>query len=183
MRDDIRRGMIWSPARAQTVKQGDAMAAQNPAGGADPHGAKGTDQLQIRFPGTAEAVRQALADLMQKPLLTECSPSMAVNAEIVLAEVMNNIVEHAYAVTTGEICLTLRRSPAGIACQLTDCGAPMPGLTPPAGKFQELGNLDDLPEGGFGWFLIRSLVEGLSYRRENGENHLSFLLYEEQSEG
>ena len=159
------------------------MAARNPAGGTALHIAEGADLRQIRLPGTADAVRLALADLMQDPLLSKCSASLAVNAEIVLAEVMNNIVEHAYAVTTGEICLTLRRSAAGIFCELTDCGAPMPGLTPPAGKFQELGNIDDLPEGGFGWFLIRSLVEGLSYRRENGENHLSFLLNEEQSAG
>jgi serine/threonine-protein kinase RsbW len=57
----------------------------------------------------------------------------------------------------------------------------MPGLCLPAGKFQPLDDLADLPEGGFGWYLIRSLTEELSYRRSNGINRLSFQLCTKQS--
>ena len=32
----------------------------------------------------------------------------------------------------------------------------------------------DLPEGGFGWFLIRSLTRDLTYLREDGYNMLCF---------
>ena len=32
----------------------------------------------------------------------------------------------------------------------------------------------DLPEGGFGWFLIRELTHDLTYRRDGSRNHLSF---------
>lgn len=140
-----------------------------------------TDRIQVHLPGTAEAVRLALADLLTSAFMTRVPPSLAVNAEIVLAEVMNNIVEHAYAAKAGDISLTLTRTKAGIACHLKDCGAAMPGLTLPEGAFQTLGEIEDLPEGGFGWFLIRSLVDDLTYQRANDENHVSFLLRDEQS--
>jgi serine/threonine-protein kinase RsbW len=34
--------------------------------------------------------------------------------------------------------------------------------------------LEDLPEGGFGWNVIRDLTAGLAYRRVNGVNRLNF---------
>lgn len=137
--------------------------------------------LRATMSGTAEAVQQVLCNLLTGPVFANVSPCLASNAEIVLAEVLNNIVEHAYATTTGDIALKVHRTDAGLACEVTDWGVEMPGLTLPQGAFQALGEIDDLPEGGFGWFLIRSLVEGLIYRREMGENRLSFLLPYEQS--
>lgn len=66
----------------------------------------------------------------------------------------------------------------GIGCLLVDQGAPMPGGTLPEGS--QAGRtglaLADLPEGGFGWHLIRSLTRDLAYTRVAGTNRLSFLL-------
>lgn len=143
----------------------------------------GPQTMELTVPGTADAVRQALQELLPHPIFAAYSPALAVNAEIVLAEVLNNIVEHAYARHPGTITLTLRCTGAGLACLLKDRGAAMPGLALPVGEFQDLGTVEDLPEGGFGWFLIRSLVEDLSYERRGGENRLSFLLVDEQSAG
>ena len=51
----------------------------------------------------------------------------------------------------------------------------MPDGGPPKGHPAELGvDMQDLPEGGFGWFLIRTLTTDLRYRREAGRNRLSF---------
>ena len=56
----------------------------------------------------------------------------------------------------------------------------MPDHTLPMGLPQPIGVDKDLPEGGFGWFLIRSLTENLTYRRIDARNHLSFQLIIEQ---
>ena len=159
---------------------GGAMAKRgvSPATGQD--GTMTPLRLQVTVPGTAEAVTQALRDLLPSPIFAAYSPDMAVNAEIVLAEVLNNVVEHAYARHSGDITLVLRGTGRGLACELTDRGAAMPGLTLPVGAFQDLGEVEDLPEGGFGWYLIRTLVEDLRYERRGDENHLSFLLVDEQ---
>ena len=54
----------------------------------------------------------------------------------------------------------------------------MPGGRPPAGRLPDGADcaLVDLPEGGFGWHLIRTLTRDLAYVRSGGCNRLSFLL-------
>ena len=56
---------------------------------------------------------------------------------------------------------------------------PSPGGEPPAGQAPDP---DDLPEGGFGWHLIRSLSKDLEYHREGDRNFLTFRLDMRQSE-
>lgn len=97
-------------------------------------------------------------------------------AEQVLAEVLNNIVEHAQAGSIGGLIeLDMQRTEDGLICNVLDNGAPMPGLKLPDGKLADWGGeLDDLPEGGFGWFLIRSMTKDLRYVRRAGWNCLHF---------
>lgn len=55
----------------------------------------------------------------------------------------------------------------------------MPGGVLPLGASPALvaaGNMGDLPEGGFGWFLIRDLTQNLSYVRDGATNRLDFVL-------
>ncbi len=96
--------------------------------------------------------------------------------EIVLAEVINNIAEHAYGgACDGMIGLSIWKSDAGIWVEFSDRGAPMPNGLVPAGNPQDLsGERADLPEGGFGWHLIRSLTTDLTYERHQNQNRLCF---------
>jgi serine/threonine-protein kinase RsbW len=137
--------------------------------------------MRMTIAGNADAVRQALQRLGESPLFRSLSQDLRSTAEIVLAEVLNNIAEHAYARAEGEIVLAITPHLRGLTCDITDTGAAMPGLRLPGGQFQPLGLTEDLPEGGFGWFLIRSLTEGLEYHRSNGVNRLSFSLTGEHS--
>jgi len=97
--------------------------------------------------------------------------------ELVLAEVLNNVVEHAYR-DSGEGLIELAVSVHGgsIHCTVADHGEPMPGgALPPARRHcPKALALQDLPEGSFGWALIRDLTTGLDYRRDQGMNRLSF---------
>lgn len=99
------------------------------------------------------------------------------SVQIVLAEAMNNIVEHAYADTEGagafELSITARN--AGLDVTLSDGGAPMPWgqlsdrLTtrrPLAPEFAK--------EGGFGWPIINSLAADVRYERRDSRNVLEF---------
>ncbi len=99
-------------------------------------------------------------------------------AEIVLAEALNNIAEHAFATTqTGTIRVTLTPGQTGLTAEIVDKGTALPGLCPPVGQLPPLGGTTrSLPEGGFGWFLIRTLTDCLSYTRHAGENHLCLRL-------
>ena len=137
--------------------------------------------MQMTIAGNADAVRQALRGLADSPLFLSLTQDLRSSAEIVLAEVLNNVVEHAYALTQGDIVLAVTRQAQGLACTILDTGAVMPGLCLPKGRLQPLGLTEDLPEGGFGWFLIRTLARKLDYHHADGVNRLSFIVIGEQT--
>jgi len=119
------------------------------------------------------AVRDAIIGVM-KSLQQEFPPNLEgiVSTEIVLAEVLNNIVEHSYESTNmGAIHISVLCNDDMISVETRDYGVPMPGLTPPKGDQDELPMaVDDLPEGGFGWFFIRTLSSLMEYRRCGKQN-------------
>ena len=125
------------------------------------------------------AVRDCLEQVMRalSPLklgVEECG-----TVELVLAEAMNNIVEHAYPPSDapGPIHLHCTHAPDGLHVKIRDAGRPMPDGTTPVGTAANIDvDFDDLPEGGFGWFLIKDLAKDVEYRRMNDENNLSFRL-------
>lgn len=121
------------------------------------------------------SVRDALGRLMVCQGLADLSDEDRGTVELLLAEAMNNVVEHAYARWPGEIAVAIHRDAAAIAVRITDQGLPMPDATPPEGRLPAM-DADDLPEGGFGWFLIRTLAQDLTYRRQGEVNELTFCI-------
>jgi serine/threonine-protein kinase RsbW len=132
------------------------------------------DGARIVINATMLDVREGLRDLMHCPLVQDLSADCLGTTELVLAEALNNVVEHAYASYSGQIEVEVRRGRNQLRFHIADRGLPMPGAEPPLGHLPEVGVFDDLPEGGFGWFLIRSLSQDLAYRREGERNLLSF---------
>lgn len=132
--------------------------------------------LHVMIPGDPVGVREGLRAVFAADLLRDIAECDRGTAEIVMAEVLNNIVEHAYAGLPGVIELKLQRRAAELICQVEDAGRPMPGARLPEGGLADFSTPDNLPEGGFGWHLIRSLARGLSYRRIAGRNVLRFRL-------
>jgi serine/threonine-protein kinase RsbW len=131
--------------------------------------------VRLVFPSDPFQVRAALAWLfgaLPEGLLDDDTRG---SAEIVITEVLNNIVEHAYADTEGEIELRICLAPDGLHCEVTDRGCPLPADDLPGGALPAADEAG-LPEGGFGWFLIRSLSEDVRYTRVDAANRLTFRL-------
>lgn len=124
--------------------------------------------------GDAGAVRGGLSELFARPLLARLTEDSRGTVEIVLAEVLNNIAEHAYAAFPGKIEISVTAHDGFLFVRLVDSGLPMPGGELPGGTLSRATEIQDLPEGGFGWFLIRSLTQELTYLREGEHNRLSF---------
>ncbi len=119
-----------------------------------------------------DAVRDTLVDLRAALQRAEHPAGSWPDWEIVLAEALNNVVEHAYQeAPDGTISLMLRFDAAELEAELRDDGHPMPDLRLPGGK---RATPEDLPEGGFGWFLIRQMTRRLDYARIDGQNVLRF---------
>ncbi|WP_416236510.1 ATP-binding protein [Pseudorhodobacter sp.] len=132
--------------------------------------------VQVKIAGDPNAVRDGLACLLAGPALRNLDAEARGTVQIVLAEVLNNIVEHAYSNASGEISIRLNQQAGGIHVVIIDQGAAFPQKEPPSGTLPQIDVMTELPEGGFGWFLIRNLVRDLAYRRIAACNHLSFFL-------
>ena len=130
------------------------------------------------FRATFENVRLAIENAISTLEPLNLPDEEKSSVEIALAEALNNVVEHAYPDgTPGDVKLVLRHGRAGLLIEIRDNGRPMPnGRTPKGNHPTESHPGNDLPEGGFGWFLIRELARDLVYDRENGENFLIFRL-------
>ena len=147
------------------------MRANRCAAVAPPH-----DTAHMIIDSEMLAVRDGLQNLLASDLMSGLTKDSLSTAEVVLAEVLNNIVEHAYALFPGKIVVSISRRDNRLQCDISDVGLPMPDAEPPPGILKDVQNTADLPEGGFGWFLIRSLSQNLSYRRRVNANLLSFSL-------
>jgi len=134
--------------------------------------------LHLVLAADPDSVRDGLARILALPPLTGLSDDDRGTAEVVLAEVLNNIGEHAYAGGAGTVEVTLVPVMAGLDCLVVDQGVTMPGNQPPTGRLTVGPEtpVPDLLEGGFGWHLIRVLTQDLAYARIDGCNRLSFTL-------
>ncbi len=151
-------------------------AAMNHVSAAPPATAAGGVLSRTAFRATFDNVRLAVETAMSTLQPLELSIEDASSIEIVLAESLNNVVEHAYPPEhPGDIKLVLRHGRAGLLIEIRDRGKPMPnGRTPDGEHPDDASPQPHTPEGGYGWFLIKQLARDMVYDRENGENFLIF---------
>ena len=131
--------------------------------------------ILLHATATETSVRALLEEARAGLAARDIPEQVCATVELALAEALNNIVEHAYAqAETGTITLAIRILPGGLCCTLGDRGAPLPARALPPGLPPRVDTAREaLPEGGFGWFLIRSLTRELHYTREAGVNRLT----------
>lgn len=133
---------------------------------------------RLTFKATFRWVRRAIHEAMEALERHDLPAEDMGTIEIVLAEALNNVVEHAYDENDpGDVVLILRLRGAGLMVEIRDSGRPMPNGRAPIGNHPvvEFSN-DPMPEGGYGWYLIRELVRDLIYDRRDDENILIFRL-------
>lgn len=137
------------------------------------------EDVKVHFIAHDHAVRGALEDLLSGLRPLALSVEEAGTVELVVAEALNNIVEHAYAGATqpGPVDIFCTGKTDGLHIRIVDEGAPMPEGRTPLGEAPAV-NVDimDLPEGGFGWFLIGDLAKDVVYERINHQNVLTLRL-------
>lgn len=113
-------------------------------------------------------VRSLLQRLERHPALARLSAEERDCTLLVLAEVLNNVVEHGYGGAPGWIGLTPLPGRPGLGWRIVDRAGQ--GPAPPA-------LMRDMPlvaaEGGFGIPLIRALTDRLALRRKRGLNILT----------
>lgn len=133
------------------------------------------DRFALNFPAEERAASRAMTETLQKLGVLGLPAHRAGDVQIALAEAVNNILEHAYGGSRcGMVEIEARLTPACLTLILRDSGRALPGGTLPAAKLPDLTvDARDLPEGGFGWFLIAELTSHIHYQRRDGRNQLT----------
>ena len=127
------------------------------------------------FQSSEMAVRDALEHVLATLAPLNLDVEETGTVELVMAEVLNNIVEHAYADRPegGPVHVRCSKTQDGLTVFIKDAGKMMPDGKLPTGTLASLEvELDDLPEGGFGWFLIQNLAKDVTYERVGNQNVL-----------
>lgn len=140
------------------------------------------DMAFTEYPAQQGSVAQAIKDLKGDDWCRDAGADLMLSLEIVLAEALNNVVEHSCADQAGT-WFRLSRDFDGrtVSVRIEDDGHPMPGTVLPMGLAPSLSVArNDLPEGGFGWFLIRSICSEVSYARCGSINRLEMELQKTQ---
>ena len=133
--------------------------------------------IQVSFNSDQQVVTDVVKQSIAWLNTHDVEADLAANAEIVLAEALNNIVEHAFEFQpTGQIDLSAELSELNLTFMLKDNGKVFPGI--PQKKEMKGAEIafEDLPEGGFGWFLIHELTEQIAYARLEDQNALQLQL-------
>jgi serine/threonine-protein kinase RsbW len=93
--------------------------------------------------------------------------------DLVMEEILVNVARYAYGQETGTTEVAYcQMLPGRLRIEISDQGRP---FNPLVAEWPDLsGGLADRPIGGLGVFLVRTLVESMAYRREDGRNVLSF---------
>jgi serine/threonine-protein kinase RsbW len=143
------------------------------------HGSDRLPTFDIELRCDPSAVRAALRQVLDRLDPLDLGVNERGTIELVLAEALNNIVEHAYArhPQSGKIAIRCLHRGDGLHVRILDWGRAMPGGQAPIGPAPDAAaEVMDLPEGGFGWFLIRDLAKDVRYTRAGDQNQLDLRL-------
>lgn len=131
------------------------------------------------LPADPSAIRNVLSEVRIR-FARSVAPEAIGRIELILAEVMNNVAEHAGRTTeppgdkvVPTIHLSVVRSARGFVCTVADDGIMIPAECLRQ-RYLPMPDASTLPENGFGWFLIQSLAQTLCYYREDQMNYLAF---------
>lgn len=129
----------------------------------------------MSFQATELLARAAIRDTIDRLRAAGLVENLAGEVEIALSEAVNNVVEHAYPeAEPGLVRILCSLGPGRLDVRIHDSGKPMPQERLPPGLAADVSVARiDLPEGGFGWFLIRQLTSEIRYDRCDGNNNLS----------
>jgi serine/threonine-protein kinase RsbW len=92
------------------------------------------------------------------------------DTQLAAEEVITNIINHGYKNACGEIIISSRITLYQAEIQIKDFAPRFDPLSLPEPKLN--GTIQDRKIGGLGVFLIRQVMDEISYRYENGQNIL-----------
>lgn len=118
------------------------------------------------------AVTGLISRLRDEEFYSDINDRIRGEIEICLVEALNNVVRHSYKEESGhEIKIELINSENSFEIIIIENGLPRPEMDKPDLEFDP-DDIDNIPEGGMGLFIIDQLMDETAYSSEEGKNIL-----------
>lgn len=127
-------------------------------------------ELHVICDGTVTAVHHAMAQVTDFLRARTMPKAHADDLLLALSEALSNISRHGYHQQVGAISFTITLGQDALTCCVRDTGC----AYDPTNQGYSLPEPSALQEGGYGWFIIRSLAAKINYARADGVNRLCF---------
>ena len=132
-------------------------------------------RIHLRIESDLNNVALVGTAVQQLCALVSMSEIDAYQVQLAIVEAVNNIIKHAYGHAPGNMVeVGISLYPNRLVFELADRGKPLPELAQPTLDFDP-DNLDSVPEGGMGMFIIHSVMDEVSCKTENGQNVQTFV--------
>ena len=135
---------------------------------------KGPDVIQLDLPATYKYlnVLDTFTTVLEQAEGLRDPAALAYNVQLAVHEICTNIVGHGYSEHSSgriKITLTLAKEPQILIIDLHDTGraVDLSAIPDP--------NLEEAQEGGYGLFLVRQLMDEVSYHSQEGKTWRSVL--------
>jgi serine/threonine-protein kinase RsbW len=127
----------------------------------------------LLLPATMESLEICRLFVMGKLQQLHVVQELEFKVELVLEEVLTNVIHYAYPEEAGEMEVACTIEDDQNFCfRVTDWGIPFNPLERPDPELSE--DISERQVGGLGIYLVRHLVDDLSYERQEGKNTLIF---------
>ncbi len=91
--------------------------------------------------------------------------------EICLTEALNNVIKHSYDGDNSKLIeIIIKKNSKLLEIEIVDTGSPRKSLVIKDLDFDPT-DIENLPEGGMGLFIIKQLMDELSYNSKEGKNY------------
>lgn len=131
------------------------------------------DRLELVVPATLDSIERV--SIFLESTLEDAGLDMIESARIQLAveEAVTNVINHGYGGSDGEILITTDIESSQVMITITDTGQEFdPTSIPPP---DVTADLDHRNIGGLGVHLIRSVMDDVSYIRDDNKNRLMMI--------
>jgi anti-sigma regulatory factor (Ser/Thr protein kinase) len=128
--------------------------------------------ITVRLPADLREIERLNRVIRQFGDLHEVPSRVLYAVNLALDEVVTNVVRHGFDDATGqEVVAHLTVKTGEVVTEVTDGGRAFDPMAVPPPNLEA--PLSERALGGLGIHLIRSLMDGVEYRRENGKNVLT----------
>lgn len=142
-------------------------------------------RIELRIPGNDPEGLGLMGTCIKQLTLLVLDEEHAAEVELAMIEAITNSMRHA-DIGDSDILVQFSLLEDEVAIDLIDEGKPVPpSLLEFSGWSLDFdpADIQNLPTGGMGLMIIRSLMNEVSYRYEDGRNHWNFRIFPRQNSG